>query len=135
MLQTTKRVVNISDERRVGPLFFFPIAASLLAPAGRAISDLHNINSGHRKKGGEKEGEKKQNTFCQIDVDHLSYLSAMAAAAEAGRGGGGPGEGGRRPGGDGETSPKGFLSLLEYLIQSLEILCQVWSFLIFRRNE
>ena len=58
MLQTTKRVVNISDERRVGPLFFFPIAASLLAPAGRrAISDLHNINSDHRKKGGEKEGD------------------------------------------------------------------------------
>ena len=114
----------------------FPIAASFLA----AISDLHNINSGHRKKGGEKEGEKKQNTFCQIDVDHLSYLSAMAAV-EAGRGRGGPGEGGRRPGGDGETSPKGFLSLsfsssvLEYLIQPLEILCQVWSFLIFRRNE
>ena len=87
MLQTTKRVLNISDERRVGPFFFFPIAASLLA-GRRAISDLHNINSDHRKKGERRreiQGEKKQNTFCQIDVDHLSYLSAVAAAAaEAG---------------------------------------------------
>ena len=90
MLQTTKRVMNISDERRVGPLFFFPIAAFFLyspPPAALSLTFITSIltiaRKGERRR--EIQGEKKQNTFCQIDVDHLSYLSAVAAAAaEAG---------------------------------------------------
>ena len=54
-------------------------------PAALSLTFITSIltiaRKGERRR--EIQGEKKQNTFCQIDVDHLSYLSAVAAAAEA----------------------------------------------------
>ena len=73
------------DGRTDGPSILFPIAASFLAAAAAALS-LTFITSilaiARKGREGERERERgKQNTFCQIDVDHLSYLSAMAEGA------------------------------------------------------
>ena len=110
-----------------GPSILFSTPASFLAAAALSLTFITSILApAIARKGGERERERgKQNTFCQIDVDHLSYLSAMAEGARQrqkqrwGRG--------WDLGEAGETSPKGFLSLsfssvLEYLIQPLEIL-------------